>query len=180
MCSLILNDKKGSTSVEKVAVIMLLIIFLIVAILILIGVFHFSLFGVGQVVPKLTTEPAICSISYVNFTPAGGKNACCFQITASSGSPGIFYGVYSNSSTVGKLGTYKVGINSFLRNISINSAQGAGLQYFGFVCNTSGSNSSTNGYYYSAGGAAQILVGCANGLSGGSSATIEPLAGNCP
>lgn len=173
-------NKRGSSSVEEVMILVLLIAFLVVVILILMSVFHFSLFGAGQVVPRLTTQPAPCSISFINFSTSGrsGSN-CCFEISASSGSPGIIYKIFSNDSDVGEIGSYAVGIGAYSQNVTINSRAGAGTQYFKFICNTTGSNSSTNGYYYSAGGAAQILIGCGNGL-GGVSGAITPQVGNCP
>ncbi len=156
MCSNGLN-KKGSSSVEKVTVIIILISFLVIAFLILSNVFHFSLFSLGQSVPRLTTDPAVCSLVLINNFTTG--TSCIYTLSVSSGSPGLTYTLYGNASQPEKIQSYVAGESSIDTNVTIK--KGTSEEYYLFNCNTSGSTStSVNGFFYSAGGASDLDLTC--------------------
>lgn len=147
-------NRQGSTSLEKAVVIILFVIFMVAAFIILANVFHFSLFGIGQVVPNSNNTPAVCALSFINYSTPG---SCTYLISASSGSPGIIYNVYENYT--GKLGSYVAGESAYSQNITLYKPP-TGNAYYKFVCNTSGSNVSQNGFFYSAGGETDMVLPC--------------------
>jgi hypothetical protein len=141
-------NRKGTTA-EEVKTIIILIIFLGMAFLIISTVFHFSLFGLGGGIPRLTSAPAVCALTYINYSIPG---KCLYTVTASSGSPGLGYNVFNNIS--GRLGSYVAGESAYTSNFTLS--KGSVL----FMCNTTGANSSVGGYYYTAGGASSVALPC--------------------
>ena len=141
-------NKKGTTA-DETKTIILLVVFVSIALIIISAIFYFSLFGLGAGVPRLTTSPATCSITYVNYSIPG---KCIYSVTASSGSPGLGYSVYDN--ITGKIGSYIAGENTYAVNVTLPK----GLVMF--TCNTTGANSSTGGYYYTAGGGFSLTLPC--------------------
>jgi hypothetical protein len=156
MRSGILKNQIGSTTVEKTVVIIILVVFLIICFLIIASIYHFSLFGSGQTIPRFNTAPVVCSLSFINFSTAG-SGSCLYYISASAGSPGLTYKLYNN--VTGLMGSYVVGESSYGENISISKPT-RGDTYYTFTCNTSGSSVAQNGFYYSAGGAAELVIPC--------------------
>ena len=151
MRSGILSERRGSTSIEKVAMIIILIIFMALAFLILSNVFHFSLFNTGGINPSLTTNPSQCQIGFSNLSTA--SNLCYYGLSVSGGSPGLTYAFYNN--TTGRINSYVVGESTLQINVSL-----AGHHEVLFVCNTTGSTTAVNGFYYSPGGTAQLALLC--------------------
>ncbi len=151
MRSGIISKKRGSTSIEKVAIIIILIIFMALAFLILSNVFHFSLLNTGGINPNLTTNPSQCQISFSNLSTV--SNPCYYGLAVSGGSPGLTYTFYNN--TTGRINSYVVGESTLQINVSL-----LGRREVLFVCNTTGSPTAVNGFYYSAGGTAQLTLLC--------------------
>ncbi len=141
-------NTKGTTA-DEVKTIIILVIFLLIAFAIISTVYRFSLFGVGAGVPRLTSAPATCSLSYIDYSIPG---KCIYTITASDGSPGLRYNVFSNIS--GKLGDYVAGESVYTTNVTLLIGREL------FICNTTGSKSSTGSYYYSPGGATSLMLSC--------------------
>ncbi len=155
MRSNVLN-KKGSSSVEKVAVIIILVSFLVIAFVILSNVFHFSLFDLGKTVPKLNTQPAVCGLTLINNFTTSSSASCTYELYVSDGSPGLTYTLYSN--ITGKIQSYVAGESDINTNITVT--KGSTQKYYLYTCNTSGSNTAIDGFFYSPGGASDILLPC--------------------
>ena len=147
-------NKKGSTSVEKVVVIIILVAFVVIAFVILSNVFHFSLLSLGKSVPTLTSQPADCGLTIIN--QFNTSQSCIYTLSVSDGSPGLTYTLYNNVS--GKIQSYVAGASTIEWNATLT--KGPTQRYYLYVCNTSGSNVSIDGSFYSAGGSADVLLPC--------------------
>lgn len=153
-----MNGKRGSTSVEKAAIIILLVIFLLVAFLIVTNVLHFSIPFLSGIGTNLNNNPAPCSISYVN-TSYATPGSCQVQISASQGTIGLTYSVYENTSST-PLGSYVTGQTTFSENLTLPVATKGVSQYFEFYCDTAGSTQPVDGNKYNSGGTAEVMPLC--------------------
>ncbi len=141
-------DKKG-TAVEKAAVIIIFVAFLVISFVIITIVFHFSLLDLGGVTPKLSDSPAQCQMIPINASTGSG---CVYNITAEYGSPGLRYEVYDNTS--GLLGSYVAGESIYSSKISLRKG------VYAFECNTTGTQGKNSGVNYKAGGAFELVIAC--------------------
>ncbi len=145
----VLKGKRGSSAIEKVVIIIILVAFAVIAFVIVASVFHFALPSLGGAGTGLGNAPARCTFSWTAYTTASG---CHYNVTAADGTPGIVYNVYN--STAGRMGSYVAGSSEFNADVFISN--GGRETYY---CNTTGYNGS-GGVRYTAGGLDAVPLSC--------------------
>ncbi len=143
----------GTSTIDYIIIMVLLISFVVIGILVASSVFHFSLLAIGQTNPSLTGSPAQCNISAVNVSTPTKTDY--FRVTVSEGSPGLNYSVYAEIPPLtGPVfaGAYFVGSSIFSQDFQLQPGNNI------FIGNTTGSSVEIGGQTYKSGGFCESIV----------------------